>query len=88
MCTPQNNRKCLRGFAHPSAPDRHRARNLSRPDHQITFEITEPEQKRPNSFQDALHQDHFKRDLVKFTNSIWGEKSSYITKQRVTCKLR
>ena len=87
-CTLPKNRTCLRDFARPSAPDRHRARNLPRPDHQIMFEITEPEQKQPNSFQNALHKDHSKRALVKFTTSIWGKKSSYITKRRVTRQLR
>ena len=37
------------------------------------YEITGPEQKRPNGFQGALHNDHFKRALVKF--STWGEKN-------------
>ena len=33
----------------------------------IMYEITGPEQKRPNNFQDALHNDYFKKTLVKFT---------------------
>ena len=37
------------------------------------YEITGPEQKRPNNFQDALHNDHFKQTLVRFITSTWGE---------------
>ena len=32
---PHKNRVRLRGFPRPSAPDRHRARNLSRPGQQL-----------------------------------------------------
>ena len=39
------------------------------------YEITGPEQKQPNSFQGALHNGHFKRALVKFIASTWGEKN-------------
>ena len=30
------------------------------------YEITGPEQKRTNNFQDALHNDHFTKTLIEF----------------------
>ena len=42
------------------------------------YEITGLEQKRPNNIQDALHNDHFKKALVKFRTSILGEEK-YVT---------
>ena len=33
---------------------------------QALYEVTGPEQTRPNNFQDAFHNDHFKKTLVKF----------------------
>ena len=54
------------------------------------YEITGPEQKRPNSFQDTLHKNYFKKALVKFVTSTWGEEK-YVTilqnkELRVTCE--
>ena len=34
MCTPENLARC-RGFTRPSSPDRHRARNFSRPSYAL-----------------------------------------------------
>ena len=51
--------------------ERHkRGQNGSR---QIMYGITGPEQKRPNNFQDALHNDHFKKALLRFMTSTWGQ---------------
>ena len=46
---------------------------MSNENRQIMFEIRGSEQKQPNSFQDALHNNHFKKALVKVTTSTWGE---------------
>ena len=54
------------------------------------YETTEPEKKRPNNFRDALHNDHFKKALVKFMTRTQGEEkhvTHYLTKQRIMPKL-
>ena len=42
------------------------------------YEITGLEQKWPNNFEDALHNDHFEKTLVKFFTSTWDE-TKYLT---------
>ena len=54
------------------------------------YEITGPEQKRPNNFQDALHNANFKKTLLKLVTSTWGEEK-YVTilqhkELRVNCE--
>ena len=64
-----------------------RCQNESR---HIVYEITGPEQKRPNNFQDALHNANFKKTLLKLVTSTWGEEK-YVTilqhkELRVNCE--
>ena len=50
---------------------------------QILFEITRPEQKGPNNFQDALHNNYLKKSLVKFRiYSTWGDDKNIILQNK------
>ena len=65
----------------------YRCQNESR---HIRYEITGPEQKRPNNSQDALHNAYFKKTLLKLVTSTWGE-AKYVTilqhkELRVNCE--
>ena len=42
------------------------------------YQITGPQQKQPNNFQDALLNVYLKKALVKFITSTWGEEK-YVT---------
>ena len=50
----------------PSTKGCERYKRCQNENPQILFEITRPEQKGPNNFQDALHNNYLKKSLVKF----------------------
>ena len=63
----------------PSIKDCGRDKRYQNENRQILYQITGPEQKRPNCCQNALHNDHFKKALVKFIiYNTWGEEK-YVT---------
>ena len=51
----------------------------------LCIKITALEQKRPISFQDAPHNDYFKKVLVKFIFSIWSEEKYETILQKEFC---
>ena len=62
----------------PSIKDCEKDNRCQNESRHIMYEITGPEQKRPNNFQDALYNDHSEKALVKFIISTWGEEK-YVT---------
>ena len=62
----------------PPIKDCERDKRCQNESQNIMYEITGLEQKRPNNIQDALHNDHFKKALVKYRTSILGEEK-YVT---------
>ena len=74
----------------PPIKDCERDKRFQNESQNIMYEITGPEQKRHNNIQDALHNDHFKKTLVKFRTSILGEEKDVTIFQnkelRVNCK--
>ena len=49
-----------------SRKDFERDKRCQNENRQILYEITVPKQKRPNNLHDILHNDHFRKDPVKF----------------------
>ena len=71
----------------PAIKDCKRDKRCQNESWHIKYQITGPQEKRPNNFQDALLNVYLKKALVKFITSTWGEEKDVTILQNKELRL-